>query len=164
LNQKMAQWLTRTTLAGGQMESGDRGLASRAKQTSIPRSGSFTEGCSVLSEGWTRLGKAWLADLRWQGLGWPRTRRARANAGEVERVRRGTVKVTGRFIGTGAGHGVGWPLARRGARGGVLCRAQSASNTWLFASARVLPSTERPKRMNLALEPVRDLFAAPRAT
>jgi hypothetical protein len=35
--------------------------------------------------------------------------------GEVERVRRGTVKVPGGFI--GAGHGVGWSLARRGARG-----------------------------------------------
>jgi hypothetical protein len=36
---------------------------------------------------------------------------------EVERVRRGTVKVPGRFIGAGAGHGAGWSLARRGARG-----------------------------------------------
>jgi hypothetical protein len=51
-----------------------------------------------------------------------------------------------------------------GARAGVLWRAQSASNTWLFASALVLPSAERPKRTNLALEPVRDLFPAPRAT
>jgi hypothetical protein len=84
----MAQWLTRSTLAGGRVESGDRGLASPAKQTPIPRSGSFTEGCSVLSEGWTGLGKAWLAGLRWQGLGWPQTRRARANAGEFE-LRRG---------------------------------------------------------------------------
>jgi hypothetical protein len=84
----MAQWLTRSTLAGGRVESGDRGLASPAKQTPIPRSGSFIEGCSVLSEGWMGLGKAWLAGLRWQGLGWPRTRRARANAGEFE-LRRG---------------------------------------------------------------------------
>jgi hypothetical protein len=80
----MAQWLTRSTLAGGRRESGDRGLASPAKQTSIPRSGSFTEVCSVLSEGRTGLGRAWLAGLRWQGLGWPRTRRARANTGEFE--------------------------------------------------------------------------------
>jgi hypothetical protein len=109
------------------MGSGDRGLASPAKQTSVPRSGSFTEGCSVLSEGWTGLRKAWLAGLRWQGLGWPRTHRARENAGEVERVRRGTVKVTGRFIGAGAGHGVGWPLARRGARGGARGRALASS-------------------------------------
>ena len=80
----MVQWITRSTHPGGVANSGDRGLASPAKQTSIPRSGSFTEVCSVLSEGWTGLGKAWLAGLRWQGLGWPRTRRARANAGEFE--------------------------------------------------------------------------------
>jgi hypothetical protein len=66
------------------MESDDRGLASPANQTSIPRSGSFTEVCSVLSEGRTGLGKAWLAGLWWQGLGWPRTRRARANTDEFE--------------------------------------------------------------------------------
>jgi hypothetical protein len=85
-------------------------------------------------------------------------------SGEVERVRRGTVEVPGCFIGAGAGHGAGLALARCGARGGVLWRAQSASNTWLFASALVLPSAERPKRTNLALELVRDLFPAPRAT
>ena len=78
----MVQWITRSTLTGGRVESDDRGLASPAKQTPIPRSGSFTEVCTVFSEGWTGLGKAWLAGLRWQGLGWPRTRRARANAGE----------------------------------------------------------------------------------
>ena len=64
-------------------DSDDRGLASPAKQTSIPRSGSFTEVCSLVSEGWTGLGKAGLAGLRRQGLGWPRTRRARANDGEL---------------------------------------------------------------------------------
>jgi hypothetical protein len=79
----MAQWFTRSTLAGSRMESGDRGLASPAKQTSIPRTGSFTEVCSFFSEGRTGLGRAWLAGLRRQGLGWPRTRRARANAGEL---------------------------------------------------------------------------------
>jgi hypothetical protein len=80
----MTQWLTRSTLAGGRVEFGDRGLASPAKQTPIPRSGSFTEVCIVFYEGWTGLGRARLAGLRWQGLGWPRTRRARANAGEFE--------------------------------------------------------------------------------
>jgi hypothetical protein len=84
LNRKIVQWLTQSTLAGGRVESGDRGLASPAKQTPIPHSGSFTEVCAVFSEGWTRLGWARLAGLRWQGLGWPRTRRARANAGEFE--------------------------------------------------------------------------------
>ena len=42
-------------------------------------------------------------------------------SGEVERVRRGTVKVPGCFIGAGAGHGTGLALARREARGGA-CR------------------------------------------
>jgi hypothetical protein len=51
-----------------------------------------------------------------------------------------------------------------GARAGVLWRAQSASNTWLFASVRVLPSAEQPKRANHALRLVRDLFPVPRAT
>jgi hypothetical protein len=102
----MEQRITRSTLAGGRVESGDRGLASPAKQTSIPRSGSFTEVCSVLSEGWTGLGRAWLAGLRWWGLGWSRTRRARANAGGFE-LRRGRARAEG--------YGQGpWGLYRRG--------------------------------------------------
>jgi hypothetical protein len=84
----MVQWITLSTHSGGVVNSGDRGLASPAKQTSIPRSGSFTEVCSVFSEGWTGLGRTWLAGLWRQGLGWPRTRRARANDGEFE-LRRG---------------------------------------------------------------------------
>jgi hypothetical protein len=39
--------------------------------------GSFTEACTVFSEGWMGLGEALLAGLRWQGLGWLRARRAR---------------------------------------------------------------------------------------
>jgi hypothetical protein len=67
--------------------------------------------------------------------------------------------------GCGQRHRFGFGATRgtRGRASGVLWRAQSASNTWLFASALVLPSTERPKRTNLALGPVRDLFPAPRA-
>jgi hypothetical protein len=67
------------------------------------------------------------------------------SSGEVKRARKGTVKVTGRYIGAGAGHGVGWPLARRGAResgAGVLWRAQNASNTWKCSSARVQTPAE----------------------
>jgi hypothetical protein len=41
------------------------------------------------------------------------------SSGEVERARKGMVKVTGRYIGVAVGHGVGWPLARHGARGGA---------------------------------------------
>jgi hypothetical protein len=63
----MEQRITRSTLAGGRVEFGDRGLASPVKQTPIPRSGSFTEVCSVFSEGRTGLGKVLLASLRWQG-------------------------------------------------------------------------------------------------
>jgi hypothetical protein len=63
----MEQRITRSTLAGGQVESSDRGLASPVKQTPIPRSGSFTEVCTVFSEGWIGLGRDLLAGLRWQG-------------------------------------------------------------------------------------------------
>jgi hypothetical protein len=79
----MIQWITRSTHSGGVVNSGDRGLASPAKQASIPRSGSFTGVCTLVSEGWTGLGRAGLAGLRRQGLWWPRTRRARANDGEL---------------------------------------------------------------------------------
>ena len=78
----MVRWITRSTHSGAVVNSGDRGLASPAKQASIPRSGSFTELCTLVSEGWTGLGKAGLAGLRRQWLGWPRTRRARANDDE----------------------------------------------------------------------------------
>jgi hypothetical protein len=72
----------RSTLAGGRVKSGDRELASPARQSSIPRSGSFTEARKVYSEGRTRLGEALLAGLRWRVFGWPRARRARGNAGD----------------------------------------------------------------------------------
>jgi hypothetical protein len=83
LNREMAQWLTRSTYSGGVANSGDRGLASPAKQASIPRSGSFTEVCLVVSEGWTGWRKAGLAGLRRQWLWWPRTRRVWANGDEL---------------------------------------------------------------------------------
>jgi hypothetical protein len=79
----MVEWITRSTYSGGVVNSSDRGLASPAKQASIPRSGSFTELCTLVSEGWTGLGRAGLAGPRRQGLGWPQTRRARANNGEL---------------------------------------------------------------------------------
>jgi hypothetical protein len=43
----------RSTLAGGRVKSGDRELDSPARQSLIPRSGSFTEACRVYSEGRT---------------------------------------------------------------------------------------------------------------
>jgi hypothetical protein len=125
----MEQRITRSTLTDGRAKSGDRGLASPAKRTPIPRSGSFTEVCTVFSEGRTGLGRVLLAGLRWRGD------RAAAGhdvhgqtpvvlgSGEVERVRRGTVEVPGCFIGADAGHGAGWALARRGAHGARVGRA-----------------------------------------
>ena len=80
----MVEWITRSTYSGGVENSGDRGLASQAKQASIPRSGSFTKMCTLVSEGWMGLGQAGLAGLRRQWLGWPRTHRARANDGEPD--------------------------------------------------------------------------------
>jgi hypothetical protein len=79
----MVQWITRSTHSGGVVNSGDRGLASPAKQASIPRSGSFTGACTLVSKDWTGLGKAGLAGLWRQWLGWPRTRRVQANGGEL---------------------------------------------------------------------------------
>ena len=79
----MVEWITRSTYSGGVKSSGERGLVSPAKQTPIPRSGSFTETCTIFSEGWTGLGMAGLAGLRWQGLGWPRVRHVWANGGEL---------------------------------------------------------------------------------
>jgi hypothetical protein len=71
----MGHRFTRSTFTGGRVKSGDCGLASPAKQSPIPCSGSFTKACTVSSEGRAWLGRALLADLRWQGLGWPRARR-----------------------------------------------------------------------------------------
>jgi hypothetical protein len=76
----MEQRITRSTLTGGRVESGDRGLASPVKQTPIPCLGSFTEVCTVFSEGWMGSGRVLLAGLRWWGIGRPRASRARANA------------------------------------------------------------------------------------
>jgi hypothetical protein len=156
----MAQRITRSTLAGGQLESGDRGLASPAKQTPIPRSGSFTEVCTVFSEGWTGLGRAWLA-----GGGRGSGGRGHAvheqtpvslSSGEVERVRRGTVKVPGHFIGAGAGHGAGLALARRGARevgrGRALARAERVEHVEVFICPCSKACRDR-KRANLGKTP-----------
>jgi hypothetical protein len=72
----------RSMLADGRVKSGDRELASPARQSSIPRSGSFTEACTVYSEGRTRLGEALLAGLRGRVFGWPRAHRARGNTND----------------------------------------------------------------------------------
>jgi hypothetical protein len=58
-------------LAGGRVKSGDLDLVSPVRQSSIPRSGSFTEARRVSLKGWTGLGRAQLAGLRWWVLGRP---------------------------------------------------------------------------------------------
>jgi hypothetical protein len=82
-NQGMTHRGARSTIASGRVKSGDRELASPVRQSSIPRSGSFTEACTIYSEGWTGLGEALLAGLWWRVFGWPRARRARGNAGDL---------------------------------------------------------------------------------
>jgi hypothetical protein len=62
---------------------GDLDPVSPARQSSIPRSGSFTEARRVYSEGWTMLGMALLAGLRWQVLGRPLARRVQSNSGDL---------------------------------------------------------------------------------
>jgi hypothetical protein len=57
------------------VKSGDLDPVSSVRQSSIPRSGSFTEARRVYSEGWTRLGMALLAGLKWRGIGRPLARR-----------------------------------------------------------------------------------------
>ena len=92
----MGQRFTRSTFTGGPTKSGDRGLASPAKQSPIPCSGSFTEACTVSSEGRAWLGRARLAGLQWRGSGGRghAVRRATpvvSGSNEVERARRGMV-------------------------------------------------------------------------
>jgi hypothetical protein len=70
----MGQRLTRSTFTGDRVKSGDRGLASPARQSPIPCSGSITEACKVSSEGRAWLERARQAGLRWRGIGWPRAR------------------------------------------------------------------------------------------
>jgi hypothetical protein len=82
-NRRLTYRGARSTLTGGRAKSGDHELASAVRQSSIPRSGSFTEARRVYSVGRTGLGEALLAGLRWRGIGWPRACRARGNAGDL---------------------------------------------------------------------------------
>jgi hypothetical protein len=66
--------------AGGQVNSGDLDSVSPARQSLIPRSGSFIEARRVYSKGWTGLGMALLAGLRWRVLGRPLARRLQGNS------------------------------------------------------------------------------------
>jgi hypothetical protein len=79
----MVQRLTWSTFTGGRVKSDDRGLDSPTRQSPIPCSGSFTEACTVFSEGRAWLGRALQASLRWQGSGGRGHTVCRANAGDL---------------------------------------------------------------------------------
>jgi hypothetical protein len=83
----MEKRITRSTFTGGRAKSGDRGLASPAKQSPISCSGSFTEACTVSSNDRAWLGRALLA------AGTPCTGQTPvvSDSGEVERARKSTV-------------------------------------------------------------------------
>jgi hypothetical protein len=66
------------------------------------------------------------------------------------------------FIGAGVGQGTGWPLARRGARAGVLWRTQSASKMWSFQSARV-PQLTQVANVRILAKIRRESFPGTRA-
>jgi hypothetical protein len=66
------------------VKSGDLDLASPERQSSIPRSRSFTEARRVSLEGWTGQGMALLAGLRWRVLGRPLAHRVQ---GKLRRSR-----------------------------------------------------------------------------
>jgi hypothetical protein len=94
---------------GGRVKSGELDPASPVRQSSIPRSRSFTEARRIYSKGSTGLGMALLADLWWLGA------RAAAGtlsagqapaiscSGEVESARGSTAEASAGFIGAGAG-------------------------------------------------------------
>jgi hypothetical protein len=156
----MVQWITRSTHSGGVVNSGDRGLASPTKQASIPCSGSFTEVCSPVSEGWIGSGRAGLAGLRRQGLGWLRTRHVRANTGELSS---GEVwacaEECGRRLGGlyRCGRGPWHRLAvgtTRGARGRALAHTERVEHVELFFCPCSTAHLSR-KRANLGKNPAR---------
>jgi hypothetical protein len=74
-NQRITHRGARSTFTGGRVKSEDLDPVSPMRQSSIPRSGSFTEARRVYSKGWMRLGMAVLAGLRWWGIGRPLARR-----------------------------------------------------------------------------------------
>ena len=116
------------------MKSGDHGLASAARQSSIPCSGSFTEACTVYSKGQTRLGEALLPVYGGRCLG-GRGHAVRGAtpviwcSGEVERAWGSTIEVPGGFIGAGAATVLTRLGATRGTRGRACSSELSARRT-----------------------------------
>jgi hypothetical protein len=74
-NRRITHRGARFRFTGGRVKSGDLDLASPVRQSLILRSGSFTEARRVYPKGWTGLGMALLAGLRWRGIGRPLARR-----------------------------------------------------------------------------------------
>jgi hypothetical protein len=93
-NRRITHRGARSTFAGDRVKSGALDPASPARQSLIPRSGSFTEARRVSLEGWTGRGMAMLAGLRWRVLGRPLAHRVqsklqRSRAPMRSRARRG---------------------------------------------------------------------------
>jgi hypothetical protein len=115
------------------VKSGDLDLVSPVRQSSIPRSGSFTEARKISLEGQTGLGRAQLAGLRWWVLGRPLARRVQGQtpvilrSGEVERERGRTVEALASFIGAGEGNGTGSTWRDAGHAGSGTGRALASS-------------------------------------
>jgi hypothetical protein len=74
-NRRITHRGARSTFAGGRVKSGDLDPASPVRQSSIPRSRSFTEARRIYSKGWRGLGMALLAGLLWRGIERPLARR-----------------------------------------------------------------------------------------
>jgi hypothetical protein len=76
----------------------------------------------------------------------------------LERARKSVANARADFIGAGAGQDAGWPLARRGARGGARGRALASSGRVEHVELSICPcSTAHPsrKRANLGKNPAR---------
>ena len=82
-NRRITHCGARSTFTGGRVKSGDLDPASLVRQSSIPRSGSFTEARRVYFEGWTGLGMALLAGLRRRVLGRPLAHCVQGNSGDL---------------------------------------------------------------------------------
>jgi hypothetical protein len=115
------------------VKSGDLDPASPARQSSIPRSGSFTEACRVSLKGQTGRGMDRLAGLRrwgaWAAAGTLCTGQTPmiSCSGEVESARGCTAEALAGFIGTGTGNGTSSAWCDAGRAGLGVGRALASS-------------------------------------
>jgi hypothetical protein len=143
-NRRITHHGARSTFVGSRVKSGDLDPVSPVRQSSIPRSGSFTEARRVYFEGWTGLGMALLAGLRWRVLGRPLARRVQGKSGDLllwrGRERAGAYGWSPGWLYRRGQETRAWLGAARATRGralGVLWRVQGALNTWRCSSAHV---------------------------